>query len=96
MLKDAPVILLDEITSSLDVYNCHAMQKAVDRLAAGKTAVIIAHKLKNIVHSDLIIVMEEGRIAGIGKHEQLIRDNPVYRRLWIQGNNGEPPKNQTV
>lgn len=96
MLKDAPVILLDEITSSLDVYNCHAMQKAVDRLAAGKTAVIIAHKLKNIVHSDLIIVMEEGRIAGIGKHEQLIRDNPVYRRLWIQGNNGESPKNQTV
>lgn len=87
LLKEAPVVILDEMTSSLDVYNEAAVQKALTELTRGKTAVIIAHKLKNIMHSDMIVVMDRGKIAGKGTHEELLSGCPLYRRLWEQGGN---------
>lgn len=87
MLKDAPIVFLDEITSSLDVYNEFAVQKAVDELTRGKTVVMIAHRLKNIMHSDMIVVMDKGRIVDIGTHDELISRDGLYRKLWHQGGN---------
>jgi ATP-binding cassette subfamily B protein len=87
MLKDAPIVLLDEITSSLDVYNEFAVQKAVDELARGKTVVMIAHRLKNIMHSDMIVVMDKGRIVDRGTHDELMSRDGLYRKLWYQGGN---------
>jgi ATP-binding cassette subfamily B protein len=87
LLKEAPIVILDEMTSSLDVYSEAAAQRAVMELTRGKTAVIIAHKLKSIMSADLIVVMDSGRIAGKGRHEELLQSCPLYRRLWEQGEN---------
>ncbi len=84
MLKDAPIVLLDEITSSLDVYNEYAMQLALQELCLDKTVVIIAHKLKNIMHSDLIIVMDQGKIVAQGSHEKLMAEGGLYKKMFSE------------
>lgn len=82
ILKDAPIILLDEATASLDPENEECIHSAINNLIKNKTLIVIAHKLGTIINADKIIVMEEGKIVEEGKHEKLIENNSFYRRLY--------------
>ncbi|MCM3293285.1 ABC transporter ATP-binding protein/permease [Paenibacillus sp. MER 180] len=82
ILKNAPVILLDEATSSLDPENEVEMQKAISRLIRGRTVIMIAHRLKTVVKADKIIVMDKGKVVERGTHEELLRSGGLYNRLW--------------
>ncbi|HID0815767.1 ABC transporter ATP-binding protein [Clostridium botulinum] len=82
MLKDAPVVLLDEATASLDPENEMDVQKAINQLIKGRTVIVIAHKLKTIRPADNIIVLDDGRVVEQGKHEELIKLKGLYARLW--------------
>jgi len=82
MLKDAPIILLDEATASVDPDNERFIQEAFEELARNKTVVIIAHRLHTVRHADLIAVIDDGQVAQMGTHQQLIRRKGIYRRFW--------------
>lgn len=82
ILKNAPVILLDEATSSLDPENEAEMQKAIGRLIKGRTVIMIAHRLKTVVKADRIMVMDKGQIVEQGGHEELLRKGGLYSKLW--------------
>ncbi|EEZ28388.1 conserved hypothetical protein [Clostridium botulinum Bf] len=82
MLKDAPVVLLDKATASLDPENEMDVQKAINQLIKGRTVIVIAHKLKTIVSADNIIVLDDGRVVEQGKHEELIKLKGLYAPLW--------------
>lgn len=82
ILKDAPVILLDEATSSLDPENEAEMQRAIGRLVKGRTVVMIAHRLKTVIRSDNIIVLDKGRVIAQGRHEELLQQCGLYTKLW--------------
>lgn len=80
-LLDAPLILLDEATASLDPYSENVISTALKKLFQGRTVIIIAHRLSTISRADRIIVLEQGQVAEIGKHDELIRLEGVYSRL---------------
>ncbi len=82
MLKDAPVVILDEATSSIDPENEAAIQKAISALTKGKTLIVIAHRLSTITDADNIVVVQKGRIAAQGTQEKLLRDCPLYAGMW--------------
>lgn len=82
LLKNAPVIFLDEATASLDPENELEVQSAINRLIKGRTIVIIAHKLKTIKNADNIVVLNDGRIEEKGTHEQLLDKKGLYNKLW--------------
>lgn len=82
ILKNAPVVLLDEATSSLDPENEAEIQQAISRLVKGRTVVVIAHRLKTVTEADTILVLERGRIAEQGTHKQLLNRNGLYAKLW--------------
>lgn len=82
ILKDAPIILLDEATSSLDPENELVIQNAISNLIKGKTVIVIAHKLRNVMSADNIVVFNEGMIAEKGKHEELLSQGGIYKDLW--------------
>lgn len=84
ILKDAPVILLDEATASLDPENEEALQQALSELIREKTVIVIAHRLNTIQDADRIVVLEEGKIAEIGKHGELLMLNGRYSRMWSE------------
>ncbi|WP_166240190.1 ABC transporter ATP-binding protein [Paenibacillus turpanensis] len=81
MLKDAPIIILDEATASVDPENEHYLQEAISRLTRGKTVIVIAHRLATIEKADQIIVLDRGRLVQRGTHEQLAAADGVYRRF---------------
>jgi ABC-type multidrug transport system fused ATPase/permease subunit len=82
ILKDAPILILDEATSSLDSYSESLIQEALDNLIKGKTTVVIAHRLSTIKKMDRIVVIAEGGIKEEGTHEQLIQKDGIYKKLW--------------
>ncbi len=81
LLKDAPIVLLDEVTSGLDVENETRVQGALSRLLAGKTVLIIAHRMRTVAAADKIIVLTDGRVAEEGSPSELMERSGVYRRM---------------
>ncbi|HIY17276.1 MAG TPA: ABC transporter ATP-binding protein/permease [Candidatus Intestinimonas stercorigallinarum] len=81
LLKDAPVVLLDEATASLDVENESAVQAALSRLLRGKTVLVIAHRMRTVAGADHIVVLEKGRVAQQGKPAELLAQGGLYRRM---------------
>ncbi len=81
ILADRPILLLDEATSALDAESERVVQLALGRLMAGRTVLIIAHRLATVRHADRIAVMERGRIVAVGTHDELLHASPLYARL---------------
>ena len=82
ILKNAPILLLDEATSSLDSYSEARVQRAVDRLASGRLAISVAHRLSTLRNASRILVLEQGQTVGLGTHQELLANCPTYKRLW--------------
>lgn len=82
VLKDAPIVILDEATAFTDPENEAAIQASISGLVAGKTLIIIAHHLSTIVGADKIVVMDHGRLSAEGTHHELLESSPLYRSLW--------------
>jgi ATP-binding cassette subfamily B protein len=81
LLAAPPILLLDESTSSLDGLNEQRMREAIDAVAAGRTLIVIAHRLSTVVDSDVIVVLDRGRVVGQGTHSELVASTPLYRDL---------------
>lgn len=82
MLKDAPIVILDEATAYIDPENEAVLQKAISKLVQGKTLIIIAHRLSTIVDADQILLVDQGRISATGTHEQLLQKSELYQNMW--------------
>ncbi|MDR0544529.1 MAG: ABC transporter ATP-binding protein/permease [Odoribacteraceae bacterium] len=82
MLRDAPVVVLDEATAFADPESEHLIYEALATLTRGKTTLLIAHRLTSVVHADAILVFDKGRIVESGKHEELVARNGLYARMW--------------
>lgn len=82
ILKDAPVVIFDEATSFTDIENERKIQLALNELLQNKTTIMIAHRLNTIKHADQICVFDQGRIVERGTHEELVRRNGTYSKLW--------------
>ena len=81
-MKDAPIVLLDEATASLDVENETKVQGALSRLLAGKTVLVIAHRMRTVEAADKIVVLDSGRVAEEGRPEELLaKENGMFRRM---------------
>lgn len=78
MLKDAPIVILDEATANVDPENEDRLQKAIEELTKNKTIIMIAHRLKTVRHADQILVVDDGKIVQQGKHEELIEQKGIY------------------
>lgn len=91
LLVDAPILLLDEATSALDAESEHLIQRALPGLMAGRTTLVIAHRLATVKDADRIAVIDHGQLVALGTHQQLVNNNALYARLAeLQFNNPEP------
>ena len=82
MIKDSPLLILDEATSSVDTRTELIIQKAMDKLTKGRTAFVIAHRLSTIKNADIILVIKDGDIIEMGNHKQLLKKNGFYAELY--------------
>ena len=82
ILKDSPIILLDEATSSLDAESEERVQNAIINLTKNKTTLVIAHRLSTIIRADKIIVLKHGKIVETGKHKDLLQNSIIYKNLY--------------
>lgn len=82
MLKNAPIVILDEATAYIDPENEAVIQKAIAKLVQGKTVIVIAHRLSTIKDADKIVVVKDGQIEAAGKHEELRKNCPLYESMW--------------
>jgi len=82
ILKNAPILILDEATSSLDSESESLIQDALHTLMKNKTVIVIAHRLSTIMEMDRIIVLEKGRIVDEGTHDELLKKVGIYQKLW--------------
>ncbi|MEO7385396.1 MAG: ABC transporter transmembrane domain-containing protein [Gammaproteobacteria bacterium] len=91
ILKDPPILLLDEATSSLDAESERLVQEALEFLEKDRTTIVIAHRLATVLEADRIVVINDGRIVDIGRHDELVRRDPLYARLAeLQFGEAEP------
>ena len=81
LLKDAPIVLLDEATASLDVENESEVQQALSRLLAGKTVMVIAHRMRTVMNADKVVVLEEGRLVDQGSPADLMTKDGLFARM---------------
>jgi ATP-binding cassette subfamily B protein len=81
LLKDPRVLILDEATSALDAESEHLVQEALDRLMKGRTTLVIAHRLSTVKEANRVCVLDEGRLAQEGTHDELVSEDGIYRRL---------------
>ena len=82
ILKKTPIILLDEATSSLDAETESKIQKAIQFLTKGRTTIVIAHRLSTILNADKIYVIDNGKVVGEGKHQDLLANSGIYRNFY--------------
>jgi len=82
ILRDPPVLILDEATAAMDNETEAAIQRSLDRFTAGRTTLVIAHRLSTVRHADRIVVIERGRIVESGRHEHLLERGGAYASLW--------------
>jgi ABC-type multidrug transport system fused ATPase/permease subunit len=82
VLRDAPILVLDEATSAVDTETESEIQRAIEQLAGKRTLLIIAHRLSTIASADQILVLERGRVVQRGKHEALVNEEGLYKRLY--------------
>lgn len=90
MLKDAPIVILDEATAYTDPESETAIQNAISHLTEGKTLIVIAHRLSTVIHAKHIVVMDHGEIADEGTHSELFRRSSLYRDMWKAYSAAEP------
>ncbi|MGL6199744.1 MAG: ABC transporter ATP-binding protein [Lachnospiraceae bacterium] len=88
ILKDAPVVLLDEATAFADAENEYLIQKAFNELLRGKTVLMIAHRLSTVIHADQICVLQQGKIVESGAHSVLLRKDGIYKHMFCEYQNG--------
>jgi ABC-type multidrug transport system fused ATPase/permease subunit len=81
LLKDPEILILDEATSALDSKSEKAVQQALELLMKSRTSIIIAHRLSTVIHADLIVVMDKGRMVGSGTHNELLEQKGMYYNL---------------
>ena len=81
ILRNAPVLLLDEATSALDAQSEALIQEALEAITKGRTTLVIAHRLATVRNADRIIVLDHGKIVGMGTHAQLMKQSPLYAKL---------------
>ena len=82
LLKNAPIVLLDEATASIDPETEFEIRAAVGALCKGRTVIVVAHRLSSIIEADQIVVFDQGEITGTGSHEQLLKTCPEYQKLY--------------
>jgi ATP-binding cassette subfamily B protein len=82
LIKNAAIILLDEATAALDSESEQQVQRAIEHLCAGRTTIVIAHRLPTVAHADQILVVEDGAVVETGRHEELLRQNGRYASFY--------------